>query len=147
MVTKNKGKIVNRIIFLTIISLFTASCAQIMAAGQPAPFRPDINNGTERAFVVGQLGHATSSEDMQNGMIKQEVYKYTDGGGKNHWASKTGRIIGYTAGDLFTLFLSQLIWMPLEYGAFSPNERFAVVKYKQDPNDNWRVVSFIDKEK
>jgi hypothetical protein len=75
-----------------------------------------------------------------------EVYRYTDGGPKNHGASKTFRVLAYTAGDLFTLWLDQVVWIPLEKFGFAGTDHVVTVDYKKDATDRWCAGDIIDRE-
>ena len=108
----------------------TSGCAQYIAYNQPSPLdRSVLANGADRSHVEGTLGMPVAKEKNDDGTIT-ETYKYTDGGAKNNAASKTGRILLYTAGDLFTLWLDQIIWMPLEL-AFRGTPYTADVTYEK----------------
>src|ERR1700690_1858103 len=104
-------------IITTAAGILTAAlltgCAQVMCLKQPKPFTPTTTCvGSRRTAIIGELGQPVSSEDQTNSL--SETYKYVDGGGKNNGGSKTIRVILYTGGDLFTLWLDQIIWMPTE---------------------------------
>lgn len=130
---------------LVLLSLFCTSCAQVMAARQPSQFDPEPGPGLERNVVRAMIGHPVSTDEGD--IEATDSFNYTDGGSRNHWGWKTLRVVGYTAGDLFTLFLSQLIWMPLEYGAFSPDQKYIVVTYTRDSKGVWRVKTFSKGDK
>lgn len=109
----------------------TSGCAQVMAIRQPAPLdRNLLAVGTDRTTVIGVFGAPVSSDDRLDGG-RTEVYKYTDGGTKNAWWSKTGRVVVYTAGDVFTAWLDQVIWMPLEL-AFRGTEYASTVDFDRN---------------
>ena len=110
--------------------LGTSGCAQYIAYKQPSPMdRSVLASGADRSRIAGTLGAPVSKEDNGDGTIT-ETYKYDDGGAKNSAASKTARIVFYTAGDLFTVFLDQIIWMPLEL-AFRGTPYTADVTYEK----------------
>lgn len=117
----------------TIVSLgmtlgLGSGCAQVMAIRQAGPMdRNLLAVGADRTVVIGVLGAPVTTEDRGNGG-RVEVYKYVDGGAKNAWWSKTGRVVVYTAGDVFTAWLDQIIWMPLEL-AFRGTEYASTVGY------------------
>ena len=95
-----------------IVVSIGSGCAQVMAIRQPAPIdRQLLTVGQNRTVVIGVLGAPISAEDRGDA-ARVEVYKYVDGGAKNAWWSKTGRVLLYTAGDVFTACLDQVIWMP-----------------------------------
>jgi hypothetical protein len=106
----------------------SSGCAQVMAIRQPAPINRNLLAvGADRTVVIGVMGAPVSTEDRTDGG-RTEVYKYVDGGTKNTWWSKTGRVVLYTAGDVFTAWLDQIIWMPLEL-AFRGTEYASTVGY------------------
>ena len=79
-------------------------CAQYMAIKQPSPFKPAcLDPGVKRINVIAELGQPVNAESNTNNLT--EAYKYVDGEGKNSGTSKTVRVVLYTAGDIFTLFL------------------------------------------
>lgn len=114
-------------------------CAQVMAIKEPSPYKPTcFVVGTKRATVIGDLGKPLSSE--KNGKDLTDVYKYTDGGEKNSGLSKTTRIIVYTGGDLFTLWLDQIIWIPMEKFGFAGTDHAVTVNYTNTDNGSWRIT-------
>jgi hypothetical protein len=113
---------------LAVVIVMNSGCAQVMAMRQPAPLdRTLLAVGADRTVVIGVLGAPVSAEDRADGG-RTEIYKYVDGGTKNTWWSKTGRVVLYTAGDVFTAWLDQIIWMPLEI-AFRGTEYASTVDY------------------
>ena len=119
------------------LHLLTIGCAQRTALGQPSPLDRDaLQPGIGRPVVAGILGEAQTEDRPDEGRLI-ESYTYVDGGTANAWWSKTGRVLVYTAGDVFTLFLSQVIWMPLEL-AFEGKEYIATVDYeRKDGTGRW----------
>lgn len=136
--------LVSKLFVVIFITIWLSGCAQVMVMRQPSPYTPTtLTAGSSRNMLVAELGPPISSETYSSG--RQEVFKYTDGGGKNHGAVKFIRLAGYTVGDLFTLWLDQVIWMPLEKYAFSGKDHVVTVQYNQ-PNDGpLRVKSVDDK--
>src|SRR5437016_3924712 len=103
---------------MILVAVFMSGCAQVMAFKQPKPYAPtSLASGAKRLDVIAELGQPASSEE-HSGLLT-DSYRYVDGGSKNNGGSKTTRIILYTAGDLFTIFLDQVIWMPTEKFGFS----------------------------
>lgn len=94
--------------------------------------------GVDRSRVAGLLGTPIRQDDNTDG-TETDVYKYKDGGKKNHAASKAGRILIYTAGDFFTLFLDQIISMPLEL-AFRGTDYTADITYEKQGTE-WKAVA------
>jgi hypothetical protein len=131
---------------LIMVIGMASGCAQVMAIRQPSPIdRNLLAVGADRTVVIGVFGAPVSAEDQtESGRV--EIYKYVDGGTKNSWWSKTGRIVLYTAGDVFTAWLDQIIWMPLEL-AFRGTEYAATVGYGRDRDgERWSVRHFEELE-
>jgi len=119
-------------------------CAQFMAINQPKPFKPTMTVvGAKRVNVSGELGVPITSEE-QNGQL-HDVYKYVDGGAKNNGGSKTVRVILYTAGDLFTVFLDQVLTWPLETYGFAGTTHMVTVDYVKGDDGFWCVKEIDDK--
>jgi hypothetical protein len=122
----------------------SSGCAQVMAIRQPGPINRNLLAvGADRTVVIGVLGAPLSSEDRTDSG-RLEVYKYVDGGTKNAWWSKTGRVVLYTAGDVFTAWLDQIIWMPLEL-AFRGTEYASTVGFDRT-GERMTVRSFEEIE-
>ena len=123
-----------------IIALLAGGCAQVIAYRQPGPLdRGILTVGAERTKVIGTLGAPIGTDNTSDTQLA-EVYTYTDGGTRNASASKATRMFLYTAGDLFTIFLDQVIWMPLEL-AFKGKKYTAHVNYQRG-GDQWLVHKF-----
>jgi hypothetical protein len=121
--------------FACLISL--SGCAQVIAAKQAAPLnRGMLVPGVERTRVIATFGTPIGHDTNDNGNMV-ETYSYTDGGQKNAFGSKAARILLYTAGDLFTLCLDQVIWMPMEL-AFKGTDYTCKVTYERS-GDDWMV--------
>lgn len=126
-------------------ALMLTGCAQYAAMNQPKPFKPTASVvGAERATVTCELGAPVVSTTRNDQMT--ETYKYTDGGSKNNAASKTGRVIIYTAGDLFTIFLDQLLTWPLETYAFAGTSHVVTVDYVKGSDGFWWAKEVRDVE-
>ena len=124
-------------------SILLCSCAQYAAIHQPAPFTPTATVvGAKRVNVAGELGTPISSEE-QNGHL-MDTYKYVDGGGKNNGASKTCRVVLYSAGDLFTIFLDQILTWPAETYGFSGTSHLVTVEFVKGDDGYWQVKSVQD---
>jgi hypothetical protein len=129
---------------LIMVIGMASGCAQVIAIRQANPINRNLLAvGADRTVVIGVLGAPVTAEDQTEGG-RTEVYKYVDGGIKNAWWSKTGRVVVYTAGDVFTAFLDQIIWMPLEL-AFRGNEYAATVAYDRD-GERWSVRHYEEIE-
>jgi len=124
--------------------LMTTGCAQFMCAGHPGPKNPVIAAGENKVKVNGELGQPLSYEE--HGTHATAVYKYQDGGDGNSTGYKVIRIVGYTVGDVFTCWLDQIIWMPLELVAFAPDNHTVNATFVQDADGNW-VVENVENHK
>jgi hypothetical protein len=90
--------------------LLATGCAQVMVSKQPGPLdRTAVQPGAERSAVIATLGPPTVSEQEPGGSTLKDTYSYKDGGKINSWGGKAGRILIYTAGDVFTAFLAQVL--------------------------------------
>jgi hypothetical protein len=95
--TRRLGRRSALVLGLGVLIGMTSGCAQVIAIRQPAPLdRTLLAVGTDRTVVIGVLGAPVSADDRADGG-RTEVYKYVDGGTKNSWWSKTGRVVVYTA--------------------------------------------------
>ena len=92
---------------------------------------------------MGELGAPRSSEEHSSHLC--ETYKYVDGGGKNSGGSKFCRVIVYTAGDIFTLWLDQVIWMPAEKFGFAGTDHVVTVEYNKPEDGFWHAADIQDK--
>lgn len=99
-------------------------------------------------MVIGCLGTplASDSRDVEGRTVTNDTYVYKDGGGKNAGWSKAGRVVIYTAGDLFTLFLTQLLWMPSEKLMLDASKYQASVDYERGSDGRWRVTEATEAE-
>ncbi len=122
----------------TLTAMFMSGCAQVMVIKQPKPFVPTcLVAGAKRADVVTELGQPMTSEEHEG--LLSDSYKYVDGGSKNNGGAKTGRIILYTAGDVFTLWLDQIVWMPTEKFGFSGTDHSVMVEYAKGDDQLWHA--------
>jgi hypothetical protein len=120
-------------------------CAQYMAIKQPPPFKPAcLDPGVKRINVIAELGQPVNAETNTNNLT--EAYKYVDGGGKNSGTSKTVRVVLYTAGDIFTLFLDQIIWIPSEKFGFAGTDHSVIIEYTNAPDGSWHAASIENNE-
>jgi len=115
-------------LFLTSIVSQGLGCATYVALKQPGPV-PDegIYLGMHRSDVAGNLGVIGSSYDEPADFVRVR-YKYLDGA---HEASK-GRVVLYLAGDVFTLFLTEIIFWPIELAVASDYQRTAEALFDPD---------------
>jgi hypothetical protein len=130
---------------LAVTCLWMTGCAQVMAIQQPKPFKPtSLNQGTKRTDIVAELGQPTTSEER--GATLTDVYRYVDGGAKNNGASKTFRVLAYTAGDVFTCWLDQVLWIPIEKFGFAGTDHIVTVDYSRDAEQRWCAKEITDRE-
>jgi hypothetical protein len=128
---------------MLLVSVFMSGCAQVMAMKQPKPFTPTcLATGTERTKIVAELGQPLASEPRGDKLVDE--YKYVDGGKKNGGFSKGTRVVLYTGGDLFTLFLDQIIWMPLEHYGFAGIDHAVTVDYAKSDDGAWVAEKVSD---
>ncbi len=103
----------------------SSGCATVVALDIPGPvFDNQISLGMHRSEVEVVLKHAKRSEFPEP---PGTTVRYDYGNGP-HQASK-GRIVLYLAGDVFTLFLSELVFWPIELYAKGRTERVATAYY------------------
>jgi hypothetical protein len=123
--------------------VFQLACAQFMAVRQPGPVdRAILQPDVERSTLVGVLGAPSATSEGVEGETVRDTYHYTDGGNVNRFGGKAARILLYTAGDVFTLFLTQLIWMPAEL-VLDGTDYSATVDYQRRPRDQQWVAAHI----
>jgi hypothetical protein len=140
----NSKKLIQSAIPLVLCGLFATGCAQMMAIKQPRPFTPSgLVAGAKRVDIIGELGQPVSSEEHTNKLT--DAFQYVDGGSKNNAGSKTVRVILYTGGDLFTLWLDQIIWMPTEKFGFAGTDHSVTVDYTKSEDGFWHASSIDDK--
>jgi len=127
---------------LLAVLLLSFGCAQSMAVKQPGPLdRSFLIGGTPHSRVTAMLGPSYTSVKEEDSL--EETYVYTDGGAKNSAGGKTARVILYTAGDLFTVFLSQIIWMPMEL-LMEGDKYSAEVEYVKNQEGKWVVDRAVE---
>jgi hypothetical protein len=134
----NSKKFLQTILVLGV--LFISGCAQYMAIKQPKPYSPaSAVVGARRVAIIGELGEPTASEP--HGTNLTDTFKYVDGGSKNNGGSKTVRVVLYTVGDLFTLWIDQIIWIPTEKFGFAGTDHVVIVDYSKSSDDLWHATS------
>ena len=128
-------------ILLSFCVVGGTGCAQTMAACKPGPLdRSVLEVGANRGEVRAVLGSGRGR--LKKGSVtRTETYDYTDGGKKNAVGSKVARIVLYTAADFFTVFLSQVLFMPIETALEGTRYR-ARVDYQLYTDGTWRVQDF-----
>lgn len=108
-------------------ALSLSGCSIYKAATAPTPVAlENVKNGASRIAIVGTLGIPKMSE--VKGDSKTDVYEFVNG---SHEATKA-RIVFYIAGDLFTAFLSELVFWPMELGLGQGTAGRAIVTYGMD---------------
>ena len=134
-----------QLIPIALLALLASGCAQNMCIHQPSPFKPTSTVvGARRIAIVGELGQPVVSEPHGTNLV--DTYKYVDGGSKNSGGSKTARVVLYTAGDVFTLFIDQIIWMPSEKYGFAGTDHVVIVDYAKSGDDLWHATKIDDQE-
>jgi len=124
-----------------LVLMLSTGCAQVIAYRQPAPIDRDVLvSGAPRGVVMGVLGAPVNTEEADD--VLNDTYLYTDGGKVNHPASKAARILLYTAGDVFTAFLTQVLWMPAEL-LMNGTKYSASVDYARDGGEAWAATRLV----
>jgi hypothetical protein len=132
-------------VVLAMGALILSGCAQYTAINQPKPFKPAASVvGAERSTVICELGQPVVSTERNDRL--RDTYKYIDGGSGNGGASKTLRVILYTGGDLFTLWLDQLLTWPFETYTFGGTEHVVTVDYVKGSDSFWWAKEVRDVE-
>jgi len=127
-----------------VILVFGSGCAQVMAYRQPAPVDRDLLiAGTDRGSVIGALGPPVVTEESDESL--SDTYSFTDGGMVNSTAGKAIRILLYTAGDVFTLFLDQVLWIPAEL-LMDGTKYSATVDYERNESHRWTAQRMVEQE-
>jgi hypothetical protein len=111
-------------------------CATVTAVKIPGPVADEtIALGTHRKDVEVVL-KSTPVNEYHDGDGTTARYQYKNG---PHQASK-GRVILYIAGDVFTLFLSELIFWPIEAYASGRTDRIGTAHYDaSNLLENWTI--------
>lgn len=129
-----------RLAVFAVACIFTATqsgCAAVTALKMPGPVADeDVRRGMSRSQVETLIGGASPSSEYQQGDIRVAKYDYSDG---PPGASKI-RVLPYFAGDFFTLFLSEVIFWPIESHAKDRIKRVGTAHY--DANgvlEEWQV--------
>jgi len=128
----------------SVVLTFQTGCSAVMVIRQPEPLdRSGLVEGAERARIVGVLGRPIATEEDTDRDRITDTYAYTDGGKANTFGGKAGRLVLYVAGDVFTIFLAELIWIPAEM-LLDGTDYSAVIDYTRRPSDNRWTASRID---
>lgn len=123
------------LLVLAILATLPA-CSSIQALSQPGPADIDgIGVGTSREEVMSRIGTPKMTDLTASG-DKQDVFEFQSGFNQ---ATKL-RIFPYIAADLFTLFLSELVFWPLELSLLDKAECSGVATYGNDLRvETWTV--------
>lgn len=93
------------------LSIITSGCAATMAAKQPEYTDLSVlRQGASRSEIISELGRPVSAETDEKGNLV-ETYQFKQGYSKT---TKVVRVIFHVVADVFTLFLWELIGMPME---------------------------------
>ena len=103
-------------------------CATYTAVKMPGPVADESIALGEHRSDVERILNASSSNSYQDGDGATAIYRYKDGPPQ---AAK-GRVVLYIAGDVFTVFLSELIFWPIEAYASGRTDRVATASYDHD---------------
>lgn len=126
-----------RVVSVLLLPLFTG-CATYTAVKIPGPVADDkITIGEHRSAVELAL-RAPIVNEYQDASGTTARYQYKNG---PHEASK-GRVVLYIAADVFTAFLSELIFWPIEAYASKQTERIATAQYD---NENMLIGFAVDR--
>ena len=95
------------------VCLLTSGCGVFMAASRSS-YRGDINIlkiGIPRSAVIAELGEPDNFTTLDNGGYDD---RYTLDPDAHRTGTKILTVIFYLAADIFTLFLTELLWTPTE---------------------------------
>jgi hypothetical protein len=110
------------------ILVLCSGCATYVAVNMPGPAKDnEVAVGMHRQDVERTLGVGSSSQYDNSGLTTVR-YEYADGPPQG---SKT-RAIVYVAGDVFTVFLSELIFWPIELYADKQIQRVGSAQYDHE---------------
>ena len=129
---------------LAVLVLWSqAGCASVVAMGMPGPVADEeVEVGMHRSEVEALLGTAPSST-YQEGALTKTRYEYSDG--PPQWTK--ARTLLYVAGDFFTLFLSEIIFWPIEVYAEGRIARIGTADYDDGNRLRGFVVTRADGER
>lgn len=125
-----------KLILTAAIASTLSGCAAIHAVAQPGPADlSGIGVGTSRAVIISKLGAPNVAETTPAG-FKQDIFEFQSGANQ---ATKT-RALLYLAGDFFTLFLSEIVFLPIEIVYGKAAECTGVATYDKDLiTTNWQL--------
>lgn len=134
----------HKVKFISTFLLFSccinlSGCAVMMAANQPAKVDEGILAvGMPRDSVLAELGAPVSTETKDGKRI--DIINFTQG---TNMGWKIGRAVFHGAADFFTLFLWELIAMPIEM-VWGKKEKSVRVIY--DSKDQIETVQYLKKQ-
>ena len=124
--------------------VFAGGCAQAMAIMQPGPVdRSVLQTGVPRRAVLAYLGAPVGTDERPSQGVLVDTYKYTDGGKINSTGGKAARSIVYTIGDFSFLFLTQIVWIPIEI-CLDGTDYTATVEYRRSSSDGRWVARKVE---
>ena len=136
-------KLVRVLLLAILVGGFGSGCAQYSVMRQPRPFSPTcLKPGAKRVDVIAELGQPFNTQAQGNRLT--DNFKYVDGGSKNNGFCKTGRVVLYSTGDIFTCFFDQLALMPFEDFVISGTNHLIVIEYSKSNYDDWRIITIAD---
>ena len=115
---------------LLVVCFLTSGCSVFMVASRDG-YRGDINvtqMGVQRSAVIAELGQPDNSTALENGGYDD---RYTLDPDAHRGVTKFFTGLFYLAADLFTLFLTELIFTPTEI-AFKDKLRVFHLTYGGD---------------
>ena len=101
---------------MCLLILNLSGCSVLMVASRESR-RGDINViqiGAQRSSVIAQLGEPDNYTALESGGYDDRYKLDPDA---HHWRFKLLTGLFYLAGDFFTLFLTELLFTPLEIAA------------------------------
>lgn len=101
---------------MCLLILDLSGCSVLMVASRESR-RGDINViqiGVQRSSVIAQLGEPDNYTALESGGYDDRYKLDPDA---HHWSFKLLTGLFYLAGDFFTLFLTELLFTPLEIAA------------------------------
>ena len=118
-----------------VFVLTQTGCATRVAMSMPGPSKDkDVQVGMHRQEVESLLGVGAVSQYDDNGHTSVR-YEYADGPPQ---ATKLRSLI-YVGADVFTIFLSEIIFWPIELYADKQIQRFGTAEYEENRLIGWTV--------
>jgi len=124
---------------LLVFALLNNSCAVMMAANQPSKVDEGILAvGMPRDAVLAELGAPITTETRDG--KRTDIINFTQG---TNIGWKLGRSIFHAVADFFTLFLWELIAMPIEM-VWGKKDKSVRIIY--DSSDKIETVQYLKKK-